>query len=340
MRPLSLWIFCLLLAPAALGAQVPVTTRQPAPEAPAATPPPARADLVLVAPFENGSEDRSLYWIGEAIADGLARDIRECAGHAVDRTDRVALREEMGVPTLSSITLATQIRSAEELGSGVLITGDFTAKGQALTVRARIVDVVSARTGPWIAVEGSVNGVQALQDALFRRVQSSLPVARSCASVPSPEDGIPQAAYEMLLKSFLEDAAPKRERLLKRALELAPEYLRARIELAVLYRSQNDLPKASAILSNIATRNPRLGAEAQNLLGENELDMQRTAAAETALRRSLMLYETARAHLLLGKLAIARNDLATAERELDRSRAMDPRDPELVELDDTLRKSR
>jgi hypothetical protein len=46
----------------------------------------------------------------------------------------------------------------------------------------------------------------------FRRLQASLPVARSCPSRPSAEDGVPQGAYEMVLKSFLEDAAPKRER--------------------------------------------------------------------------------------------------------------------------------
>jgi len=312
----------------------------PAPGGSPSSPPRVRADLVLVAAFENGSEDRTLYWISEAIADGLTREIRDCGGISVERTDRAALREEMGVPMLSSLTLASQIRSSEELGAGTLVTGDFTAKGGRITVRARVVDVVSARTGSWVSAEGSLNGVLALQDALFRRLQTSLPVARACSSGPSAEDGVPQAAYEMLLKSFLEDAAPKRERFLKRALELAPDYLRAKIELAVLYRSQNDLPKASAILSNIATRDSRLGAEAQNLLGENELDMQHTAAAETALRRSLQLYETARAHLLLGKLAIARNDLGTAERELDRSRAMDPRDPELIELDATLKKAR
>ena len=307
---------------------------------PSAAPAPLRADLVLVSSFENASEDRSLYWIGEALADGISRNIRACAGVTVDREDRVALREEMGVPTLSSLTLATQIRSAEELGAGTLVSGDFTAKGDALTVRARIVDVVAARTGPWVTTNGSVKAVLPLQDDLFHRLQASLPVARSCASGPSAEDGVPQAAYEMLLKSFLEDADAKREKFLKRALELAPDYLRAKIELAVLYREQNLLPKASAILSNIVTRNPRLAAEAQSLLGENELDLQHTSAAEAALRRSLVLHETARAHLLLGKLAIARNDLATATRELDRSRAMDPTDPELIELDASLKKAR
>src|SRR4030095_1302231 len=112
-----------------------------APGATPAAPAPLRADLILVTAFENASEDRTLYWIGEAISDGLSRKIRGCAGLAVDRVDREALREEMGVPTLSSLTLATQIRSAEELGAGILVTGDFSAKGNALTVRARTVDV-------------------------------------------------------------------------------------------------------------------------------------------------------------------------------------------------------
>jgi tetratricopeptide (TPR) repeat protein len=324
----------LLLAPAALAAN------GSAPVATPATPATLRSDLVLVATFENGSEDRSLYWLGEAISDGLSRSIRECAGVAVERVERVTLREEMGVPTLSTLTLATQIRSAEELGAALLVTGDFKAKGDALTVRARVVDVAAARTGAWMSVNGSVSAVLALQDALFHKLQSSLPVARSCAAAPSAEDGVPQAAYEMLLKSYLEDAPAKREKFLKRALELAPDYLRARIELALLYREQNALPKASTILSNIVTRNPALAAQAQNLLGENELDLQHAAAAEAALRRSLVLQETARAHLLLGKLALARNDLESATRELERSRAMDPSDLELLELEDSLSKAR
>lgn len=331
------WL-ALLSAPAAAFAAAAAGVRPPGASPAAAAP--LRADLVLVTAFENRSEDRSLYWIGEALSDGLTRNIDGCAGAAVDRTDRVALREEMGVPTLSSLTLATQIRSAEELGAGMLVTGDFTAKAESVSVRARVVDVGLARTGPWITAEGSVRSVLALQDDLFHRLQPSLPVARTCAPGPVAEDGVPQASYEMLLKSFLEDAPAKREKFLKRALELAPDYLRARIELAILYRSQNALPRASAILGSIATRNPALAAEAQNLLGENELDQQHTAAAETALRRSLVMYETARAHLLLGKLALARNDMESATRELDRSRAMDPTDPELIELYDSLGKAR
>lgn len=323
-------------APTPAGSPAPGEARIPA----AAAPAPLRARLVLANTFENASEDRSLYWLGEAISDGLSHAVRGCGGEAVDRIDRVSLREEMGVPTLSSLTLASQIRAAEELGAGTLVTGDFTANGDALIVRARVVDVVTGHTAPWIAVDGSVKAVLALQDDLFHKLQASLPVSKACPGSAAAEDGVPQASYEMLLKSFLEDAPDKREKMLKRALDLAPDYLRAKIELAMLYREQNALPRASAVLANVATRDAALAAEAQNLLGENELDLQHTAAAESALRRSLQLRETARAHLLLGKIAISRADTVTAARELSRSRTMDPTDPELLELEDTLRKAR
>ncbi len=294
----------------------------------------------MVVPFENTSENRSLYWVGEAIADGLNREIRQAGGLPADRRDRAALREEMGVPALSTLTLASQIRIAEKLGASVLVTGTFGVDGDTLNVLARTVNVGTGRTAPWARIAGSVKDLVRLQKEVYRAIAGSLPAVQGPrplpADAPAAEDGVPQAAYESLLKSFLEDSPDKRERLLRRALDLAPQYLRAKIELAQLYRDSDQVDKAITTLSNLATRDRSLASEGENLLAELELERGHAEAAEAALRRSLALSETARAHLLLARLAAARGDRGAALAELERSRRLDPTDPDLAEVEESL----
>ena len=79
-----------------------------------------------------------------------------------------------------------------------------------------------------------------------------------------------------------------------------------------------------------------LAAAGETLLGEIELDMGRSANAEATIRKSLALKETARAHLVLAKLAAARRDRATAAAEAQRSRALDPNDPDLLDVEDSI----
>lgn len=294
--------------------------------------------FVLVTAFENTSESRAFYWVGEALADGLAREIERGGGRVIERRDRMAIREEMGVPALSALTLASQIRAADHLGADMLLSGTFGADGDTLGVLVRTVDLRTGRTGSWIRVSGSVKNVVQLQADLYRAVVSILPAPdrKAQADPPIPEDGVPQAAYEALIKSYLEDAADKRERFLKRALEVAPNYLRAKIELAQLYRAGGQFDKATQILTNMATTDRPLAASGETLLAAIALDQGHGIEAEAAIRRSIALGDSVDARLLLGQLALARGDRAGARAELERARAIDPADPGLAEFETTL----
>ena len=301
----------------------------------------APAAGVVVFPFENLSDDRSLYWVSEALADGLDREIKGSGVPTFGRPERLSVIEEMGVPTNSTLTLASQIKAAEELGAAALLCGTFRAGDDAVRARARIVDVPAGRTGPWVEVHGSIKDIYALQRALHAAVRAALPRGSGpqtspAGGSPAPEDGAPQTAYEFLLKSYFEDVPQRREVLLRRALDIAPDYLRAQVELAQVYADSGQSEKAAGVLSRISTRDRGLAAQAENLLAEIEIARARTSSAESALRRSLASKETARAHLLLAKIALARADRAAARSELERSRALDPDDPDLGELEGAL----
>ena len=146
----------------------------------AAGPRDARAETapaagVVVFPFENLSDDRSLYWVSEALADGLDREIKGSGVATFGRPERLSVIEEMGVPTNSTLTLASQIKAAEELGAAALLCGTFRAGDDAVRARARIVDVPAGRTGPWVEVHGSIKDIYALQRALHAAVRAALP---------------------------------------------------------------------------------------------------------------------------------------------------------------------
>ena len=336
----------------------------------------------LVVPPENRSENRNLYWLGEALAEAMEQYLTWGGLDVASREDRRGVeREEMGIGPLMVPTIATRLKEAEEMKVDRLVLGSFItrearegrgkgsqsgasrgappgtardsttatqreggttaaasgteAAGRTVVVSFHVLDVTGSRRGPEHTVGPiSLDDLPSLQRAVGMALldAESLPRPASAPPAPTGSEAAP-AAYEARVKSLLEEDPDKQARYLTRALQADQDYLRARLEMAMLLRDSGRLEEALTTLNARPLRgDPDLAAQAERLAGELHLEAGRPTPAIDALRRSLRWHDEAATHLALARALAARGDFQIASAELELARRLDPDDPEIAEV--------
>src|SRR5262249_50913704 len=121
----------------------------------------ARADssTVLVFPFENASNDRTLDWIGEGISELIiARLQTEPGVYTFPREERLAAYEEDGIPEWNVISRAAALKLGWSYGLDNIITGTFSGTADDFHILARLVDM-EAGAASEIRAEGKLQDV-------------------------------------------------------------------------------------------------------------------------------------------------------------------------------------
>ena len=154
-----------------------------------AAPPIAEATTLAVRPFATGDLATTDSYLGVGIADAVSTALGTVSGLAVSPVDAV-----------------DDLAGARSLGVGHLLEGTVQRSDEGLLVSARLIDVASGRT-EWSErfERPQLDGV-ALQDAIARRVATSLPDA--AATDHELESYRPRAAEAYFLQ--LEARAPSR----------------------------------------------------------------------------------------------------------------------------------
>lgn len=296
----------------------------------------------LVTPFENLSESRELYWVGEALSEAIERSLTWAGVPHATREERRQIERELGIHPLSVPAIATRLKEAEELDLNRVIMGSFTADGDGITATFRVLDVANARRGSERTIGPlPLRGLAGLQEALVEAILDSELVIRPASDPPpmSPAGETNPAAYEARSKSLLEEDADKRILLLERAVEADPAYLRARLELALELAQTGETRAALQRLTETRLDgDPPLLFRAEQLAGTLFLEAGEPTAAVDALRRSLRWQDEATTHILLARALIARGDLAVAAAELELASRLDPEDPGIAETRELLAK--
>ena len=73
----------------------------------------AQFDVGIVLPFENHTRDSNLDWIGESFAQVLSSNLASPRFMMLDRRERAAAFDSLGVPNTSIVTYATIYKVAE-----------------------------------------------------------------------------------------------------------------------------------------------------------------------------------------------------------------------------------
>lgn len=217
----------------------------------------AQTSRVLVMPFEVSPKaaEGTTYWMGEAAAL-LVADALQARGYPVfTRAERAAAFEELELPVTTPLTRATILKVAQLVGASDVIVGTLTIDGTDAAVRARSVRVEAGRAQPDIAERAALVDLVSLADKLATRIaEQSLRATRGTPVAPPAAP--PLQAFEAYVKGLVAATPATREKFLREALTLAPDYARANLALWELLDDQDRHDEALAEARKVAAGTP------------------------------------------------------------------------------------
>ena len=213
----------------------------------------AQKTTVLIPSFENQTGDRTLDWIGEGVA--LALEERLAAQpelYIFGLDERLAEYERLGIPETVSVSRATAIRIAWDMGADVLVSGWISGTAQAFRIDARTLNLANNTAGPDITIAGTLDEVIPLTALLASRVAkdlvpgSALPESDYISRPP-----IPRSAFEAYVRGVLATDSQRSVELLQDAIRLHPQYTSAIYRLGQVHYLDSDYQASMDLLTKV-----------------------------------------------------------------------------------------
>lgn len=248
----------------------------------------ARAQNLLILPFENLGKDARLDWIGEGLAELSAERISGDGRLVFPREEWLAAFERMGLPASGHFSRATMIKIGEEVDADYIVFGSFTSDGKTLTATARVLQVDPPSLLAPLTESGPLEDLPEIQGRLAWRVLTSVDsavlVSRSTflgtAVVPRLD------AFEQYIRGWMASEESQRLRLFREAARLAPEWAAPAFALGQAYFEQRDYASAASWFSRVPATDKK-GSEAAFYSGVCHLLRNDPARAETSFRAAV-----------------------------------------------------
>jgi tetratricopeptide (TPR) repeat protein len=125
---------------------------------------------LLVFPFENMSPREDLNWISESFAQVLSSRLPQPDNYVLDRDERNAAYEQLGLPDDAPLTLASQFKVAQTLGVDWAVIGSFNVQDNHLVSHAQLLDLRQLKLSQPIEVNGDLGDMVELQTRLAWRL--------------------------------------------------------------------------------------------------------------------------------------------------------------------------
>jgi len=271
----------------------------------------AEASTILVFPFENLSNDRSLDWIGEGIAELMVEKLQFEPGiYVFTRDERLADYEKLGIPESVMVSRATQLKLGWEIGADRVITGRFSGSADEFQITARTIEMEFSRASEELTVRGKLQDVITLTGELLAKI-----AAGSSATLSHP-----QSAFENYIRGVLSSDPMKQVSFLETAVRLDPEYTPAIFELGHVYHLERDFTNSNRWLDRVTRLGPgRL--RAQFMMGLNYFYLRDYARSIPIFQQLPATYDVL---LNLGAAASQKGDSGAAIAAWKRAAETDP----------------
>lgn len=179
----------------------PVERLDAAPAAPVSAPPaPAAASddaarTLAVPDFVNLSRDADVDWLGAGIAESLTTDLASLgAFRVVDRWRVLAAVRQTG----GSVT-----DTGEAVGARLVVAGSFQRRGPQLRITARLLDLGTGAALADVKVDGQLEDIFALQDAIGRAFARELGLAAPAGERAGVRETSNLEAYRAYMEGWL-----------------------------------------------------------------------------------------------------------------------------------------
>jgi tetratricopeptide (TPR) repeat protein len=208
------------------------------------------AGRILVVPFENVTRDSRIFWLSEASAVLLADDLNALGVDAIAREERREAFERLQVPRATALSDATVIRIGRLVSASQVIVGTLQLDGDVLVVRARSIALEAGRIDHDMTERGPIAGIFGTFERLARRLTES----------SAPGDAIRErpavAAFENYIKGLLSQTPATAIAYLNAALQLEPQFARARLALWDVHTEQGNHERALTALQRVPAESP------------------------------------------------------------------------------------
>ncbi|MFQ5723356.1 MAG: tetratricopeptide repeat protein [Terriglobia bacterium] len=220
---------------------------------------PARADTILVVPFENASQAADLDWVGESFSETLNQRLGGFGHFVVPRDDRLEALQRLGLPHSPALTYASLFRLGEEVGARWVVLGRFRLTAGELHAQARLLDLRAFSLSPWLEVRGSFHRLLSVQTrlawTLLRQLDSTFPFSFQAFQQRFPSREL--SAFESYVRGLLVFDPDQQLRYFLQAARSDPAYPAPAFRLGRLYFEQQDYPAAAAWFETIPEDHPR-----------------------------------------------------------------------------------
>jgi len=232
----------------------------------AATPP-----TLLVLPPDTATEDVPASRTAEAVSDLLPQALAFLGVPAVPRSDRLLALQALEIPPVT-LTRATSIRIAEALRADRVVVGRLELTGETLELSLRLLDVERGTLSAPLSASGAYARLPELVDDLAWDIAlaAASRTARGKPELRARRRPPPLEAVRAYAQGLQGSEAALRVRSLRRAVQLAPGFDEARLELGRLLLLSRDNQGAFDTLDPVHT--PGLTRQARFLQGRSLLE--------------------------------------------------------------------
>ena len=234
------------------------------------------ANRVVVAEFENRTEDPSLDHLGRTIAETLSQGLSE-----IGEIDLLPARPL--APTPGEDRAGTVRRLGDETGASLIVTGDYSPWENGLRLQAR---VSSAETMRLLYGVDEISASWAFPEETLEEVRQRIMGLTAILCQPSnPHPNISldlsietwslyysqPPRYDAFLEfrtgwSYFGNDYPKAIRHFQRAADLDPGYFWPNLEMASAYMNTSQMAKADAVLASLEGRRQGLAVAERDTL--------------------------------------------------------------------------
>jgi tetratricopeptide (TPR) repeat protein len=315
----------------------------------ASTPPAVPAEthkgIVLVFPFDNGSRNASLEWLGEGLAEITVERLEDRRVSVLSRQERLSALEKMGLPATAEFSHATMIKVAAEADADDVIFGRYLSDGKNITLEARVLRISPPGLSRTFTQTGSLRDLLRAHARLAWQLVCAMQKNQCPAAdanlgetiFTEPPPSLTMDAFETFVKGLLASDDEARLRDFREAARQEPVWDRPPFELGQAYFARSECESALPWYSRVPPDRPD-GPEASFNTGVCLLltrDLVRAEATFSALLdrvrsqdRADHLPDLPEFHNNLGVAQLRQGKWSEAAAEFERAKALDTEEPD------------
>ena len=219
----------------------------------------SEAHAVVVFPFENRSTRADLNWISESFSETLASRLSGPDFYVLERAERNAACDQLGIPTDTPLTVASEYKVAQTLGADWAVLGRFNVEGSGLAATARLLDLHQLKLSPPIEVTGELTDLVELQTRLVWLLEAGHNPHFTVGAEEDFSRKFPEVrldAFENYIRGILAPDAPSKIHFFENSDHSDPSDHRAAFALGRLYFDQKDYANSAKWLKKLAPADP------------------------------------------------------------------------------------